>query len=102
MKYTPAPVNNKWRALYVSTRKKLPMGRQSSSKKKRRLNCSVKISSEMYERLVSLQGFLQLKERRKRSMDELIEFILSFVPDLEIDVDENYYIVQSKSKKAST
>jgi len=53
----------------------------------------------MYERLVSLQGFLQLKERRKRSMDELIEFILSFVPDLEIDVDENYYIVQSKPKK---
>jgi hypothetical protein len=53
----------------------------------------------MYERLVSLQGFLQLKERRKRSMDELIEFILSFVPDLEIDVDENYYIVQSKVKK---
>lgn len=32
-------------------------------------------------------------------MDELIEFILSFVPDLEIDVDENYYIVQSKGKK---
>jgi hypothetical protein len=34
-------------------------------------------------------------------MDELIEFVLSFVPDLEIDVDENYYIVQSKTKKAS-
>jgi len=70
--------------------------------KKRRLSRSVKISSDMYERLVSLQGFLQLKERRKRSMDELIEFILSFVPDLEIDVDENYYIVQSKSKKQSS
>jgi hypothetical protein len=52
----------------------------------------------MYERLVSLQGFLQLKERRKRSMDELIEFILSFVPDLEIDVDENYYIVQTRPR----
>ncbi len=64
--------------------------------KKRRLSRSVKISSDMYERLVSLQGFLQLKEKRKRSMDELIEFILSFVPDLEIDVDENYYIVQPK------
>lgn len=68
---------------------------------KRRLSRSVKISSDMYERLVSLQGFLQLKERRKRSMDELIEFILSFVPDLEIDVDENYYIVQSRPRKPS-
>ena len=35
-------------------------------------------------------------------MDELIEFILSFEPDLEIDVDENYYIVQSKGKKPSS
>ena len=70
--------------------------------RKRRLSRSIKISSDMYERLVSLQGFLQLKERRKRSMDELIEFILSFVPDLEIDVDENYYIVQGKAKKQST
>lgn len=34
-------------------------------------------------------------------MDELIEFILSYVPDLEIDVDENYYVVQSKGRKSS-
>jgi hypothetical protein len=33
-------------------------------------------------------------------MDELIEFILSFVPDLEIDVDENYYIVQPKKPRS--
>jgi len=69
--------------------------------RKRRLSRSIKISSDMYERLVSLQGFLQLKERRKRSMDELIEFMLSFVPDLEIDVDENFYIVQSRPRKTS-
>ena len=75
------------------------MSRAFEASKKRRLSRSIKISSDMYERLVSLQGFLQLKERRKRSMDELIEFILSFVPDLEIDVDENYYIVQGKPKK---
>ena len=72
---------------------------RSSSKAKRRLNRSLKISSDVYERLVSLQGFLQLKERRKRSMDELIEFILSFVPTLEIDSDENYYVLQSKTKQ---
>ena len=72
---------------------------RSSSKGKRRLNRSLKISSDVYERLVSLQGFLQLKERRKRSMDELIEFILSFVPTLEIDSDENYYVLQSKPKQ---
>jgi hypothetical protein len=47
--------------------------------------------------LVTLQGFLQLKERRKRSMDELMEFILTFVPDMEIQADENYYVVRSKS-----
>lgn len=64
---------------------------KSLSKKKRRLNRSLKISADIYERLLSLQGFLQLKERRKRSMDELIEFVLSFVPNLEIDSDENYY-----------
>ena len=74
---------------------------RSFSKAKRRLNRSVKISSDVYERLVSLQGFLQLKERRKRSMDELIEFILSFVPTLEIDADENYYVLQGKSTKQS-
>jgi hypothetical protein len=39
--------------------------------------------------LVGLQGFLQLKERRKRSMDELMEFILSFMPDLEAQKIEN-------------
>ena len=78
------------------------MSRPFESSKKRRLSRSIKISSDMYERLVSLQGFLQLKERRKRSMDELIEFILSFVPDLEIDVDENFYIVQSRQRKAAT
>ena len=72
---------------------------RSSGKGKRRLNRSLKISSDVYERLVSLQGFLQLKERRKRSMDELIEFILSFVPTLEIDSDENYYVLQSKPKQ---
>ncbi|MGA2462507.1 MAG: hypothetical protein ABSF82_13905 [Candidatus Bathyarchaeia archaeon] len=74
------------------------MSRPFEQSKKRRLSRSVKISSDMYERLVSLQGFLQLKEKHKRSMDELIEFILSFVPDLEIDVDENYYIVQGRKK----
>ncbi len=78
------------------------MSRPFETSKKRRLSRSIKISSDMYERLVSLQGFLQLKERRKRSMDELIEFILSFVPDLEIDVDENFYIVQSRQRKAAT
>jgi hypothetical protein len=72
---------------------------RSSGKGKRRLNRSLKISSDVYERLVSLQGFLQLKERRKRSMDELIEFILSFIPTLEIDSDENYYVLQSKPKQ---
>ena len=77
------------------------MSRPFEQSKKRRLSRSIKISSQMYERLVSLQGFLQLKERRKRSMDELIEFILSFVPDLEIDVDENYYIVQTRPRKPS-
>lgn len=77
------------------------MSRPFEQSKKRRLSRSIKISSDMYERLVSLQGFLQLKEKHKRSMDELIEFILSFVPDLEIDVDENYYIVQGR-KKATT
>ena len=75
------------------------MPRVSGNGEKRRLNRSVKISSDVYERLVSLQGFLQLKERRKRSMDELIEFILSFVPNLEIDADENYYVVRSKPAK---
>ena len=60
------------------------MPRSTGSAKKRRLNRSVKISTDIYERLVSLQGFLQLKERRKRSMDELLEFILSFVPSLEM------------------
>ncbi|MGA8856111.1 MAG: hypothetical protein WB643_02980 [Candidatus Bathyarchaeia archaeon] len=74
------------------------MSRPFEQSKKRRLSRSIKISSDMYERLVSLQGFLQLKEKHKRSMDELIEFILSFVPDLEIDVDENYYIVQGRKK----
>ena len=78
------------------------MSRPFEPSKKRRLSRSVKISSDMYERLASLQGFLQLKERRKRSMDELVEFILSFVPDLEIDVDENFYIVQSRQRKAAT
>ena len=78
------------------------MSRPFEPTKKRRLSRSIKISSDMYERLVSLQGFLQLKERRKRSMDELVEFILSFVPDLEIDVDENFYIVQSRQRKAAT
>jgi hypothetical protein len=75
------------------------MSRQPKPKEKRRLNRSIKISADIYERLVSLQGFLQLKERRKRSMDELIEFILTFVPSLEIDSDENYYVVQTKPKR---
>ena len=75
------------------------MPRVHVPKEKRRLNRSIKLSSDIYERLVSLQGFLQLKERRKRSMDELIEFVLSFVPDMEIQADENYYVVRSKSAK---
>ena len=68
-------------------------------KEKRRLNRSIKLSSEIYERLMSLQGFLQLKERRKRSMDELIEFLLSFVPDMEIKADESYYRLRSRPTK---
>ena len=75
------------------------MPRPHASKEKRRLNRSIKLSSEIYERLVSLQGFLQLKERRKRSMDELIEFVLSFVPDMEIQADENYYVVRARATK---
>ncbi len=75
---------------------------RSYDTKKRPLSRSIKVSTEIYEKLVCLQGFLQLKERRKRSMDELMEFMLSFVPDLEIDVDENLYIIQSKQKKAGT
>jgi len=75
------------------------MPRSSISRKKRRLNRSIKISSQVYERLLSLQGFLQLKEKQKRSMDELIEFILSYVPSMEIDADENYYILESKTRR---
>ena len=75
----------------------MPRGR--NPKEKRRLNRSIKLSSEIYERLISLQGFLQLKERRKRSMDEMIEFVLSFVPDMEIQSDENYYVVRTKPTK---
>ena len=75
------------------------MPRSSASKKKRRLNRSIKISSEVYERLLSLQGFLQLKERQKRSMDELIEFILSYLPNMEINADENYYVLESKTRR---
>jgi len=75
------------------------MPRAPAYKEKRRLNRSIKLSSEIYERLVSLQGFLQLKERRKRSMDELIEFMLSFVPNMEIQADESYYVLRSKPAK---
>ena len=75
------------------------MPRSSVSKKKRRLNRSIKISSEVYERLLSLQGFLQLKEKQKRSMDELIEFILTYLPSMEISADENYYVLDSKAKR---
>ena len=75
------------------------MARARVYKEKRRLNRSVKLSSDIYERLISLQGFLQLKERRKRSMDELIEFILSFVPDMEVQADESYYVVRSRQTK---
>ena len=75
------------------------MPRSSISRKKRRLNRSIKISSQVYERLLSLQGFLQLKEKQKRSMDELIEFILSYVPRMEIDADENYYVLESKTRR---
>jgi len=75
------------------------MPRSSMPKKKRRLNRSIKISSEVYERLLSLQGFLQLKERQKRSMDELIEFILSYLPNMEISADENYYVLPSKARR---
>jgi len=78
------------------------MPRAHISKEKRRLNRSVKLSAQIYERLVSLQGFLQLKERRKRSMDELIEFVLSFVPDMEIQADENYYVIRSKPTRKAT
>jgi hypothetical protein len=35
-------------------------------------------------------------------MDELIEFVLSFVPDMEIQADENYYVVRSKAAKHAT
>ncbi len=68
-------------------------------KEKRRLNRSIKLSSDIYERLIGLQGFLQLKERRKRNMDELIEFILSFVPDMEFQADESHYVVRSRPAK---
>ncbi len=75
------------------------MPRSSISRKKRRLNRSIKISSQVYERLLSLQGFLQLKEKQKRSMDELIEFVLSYVPRMEIDADENYYVLENKTRR---
>jgi len=65
------------------------MPRLNSSKKKRQLNRTVKVSPDIYDRLVGLQGFLQLKERRKPSMDELIEYILSFMPDLEAQTAEH-------------
>ncbi len=72
---------------------------RSSVPKKRRLNRSIKISSEVYEKLLSLQGFLQLKERQKRSMDELIEFVLEYVPRMEISADENYYVLENKTRR---
>jgi len=67
------------------------MPQSIKSKKKRQLDRSVKVSPDIYEKLVGLQGFLQLKERRKRSMDELMEFILSFMPELETQNLENVY-----------
>jgi hypothetical protein len=32
-------------------------------------------------------------------MDELIEFMLSFVPDMEIKADESYYALRSRTAK---
>jgi len=40
-----------------------------------------------------------LKERQKRSMDELIEFILTYLPSMEISADENYYVLESRPKR---
>ena len=78
------------------------MSRNLQASRKRRLSKSIKLSSAIYERLITLQAFLQLKEKRKRSMDELMEFVLSHVPDMEIKVDENVYTVQSRKIKSHT
>ncbi len=68
--------------------------RHSTLGQKRHLNRSVKISSEIYSRLLELQGFLQLRERHKRSIDELLEFVLAEIPDLELDADQHHLVLQ--------
>jgi len=70
------------------------------NERSRSLDCSLKISTDIHDRLISLQGFLQLKERRKRSMDELIEFLLSFVPEHEINAT-TVFSTQSPPMKQS-
>ncbi|MEM1659461.1 MAG: hypothetical protein QXS92_02405 [Thermofilum sp.] len=48
---------------------------------------TINVSQEVKEALVALQGFLQLDGKKRYSMDAVIRYLLSLVPQDAIKVD---------------
>jgi len=63
---------------------------------------NVKIRRELYEYLITLQGLLQIRDKKKYSIGAVIEYLLSHLPDLKIQLPPQFILEKEEEKTDKT
>lgn len=63
---------------------------------------NVKIRRELYEYLITLQGLLQIRDKKKYSIGAVIEYLLSYLPDLKIQLPPQFILEKEEEKTDKT
>lgn len=59
----------------------------------------ISVPQEVYEQMVRLKGFLQLKEGKLYSMTDLIVELMERYPQQKADLDESMFTIEEEKQK---
>ncbi len=68
------------------------------SEKKEEL-VTVKVKKHVYDDILEIQAVLTLKDHRKYSHSDIIEYALTRLPQIGVQLSEKFTVIESKEKK---
>lgn len=63
---------------------------------------SIKVSKDIYDTLLKMQGLLQYRDKVKYTFSDIIEFLIKKAPEIEIPIDEELRVVYPDDRKSDT
>lgn len=57
---------------------------------------SIKVDKEVHEHLILIQSLLQIKYRRRVSLNDVVRWMLSQLPTLKVEVEEPLYVSEEE------